>query len=189
MPQSKRGKGAHKSRPLVPYGGFLEASRGGSNGDRGVSVAFHGRGGPPRSVRHTETLVSARVCTGAQLLLDGYGKGQGGLPDPLSEGGAIPPWPAPGYTRQPGQGKRQDPIRGGGGGSGTTPTPTQGGRTYPPPRGALQEVATEGVPRETVKDPPTEGAMDVPDRPSPVHVSHEGDTPVVGMGCPGPDSK
>ena len=47
-------------------------------------------GGPPRSVRHTKTLVLERVYAGSQPLPDGYEKGQGGLPDPLSEGGATP---------------------------------------------------------------------------------------------------
>ena len=46
LPQSKRGKGAHESRPPVPDGVFLEASGGSSNRDQGVYGACHGRGGP-----------------------------------------------------------------------------------------------------------------------------------------------
>ena len=89
---------------------------------------FHGRGGPPLRIRHTKTVVSARVRAGAQPLLGGHGKGQRVFPDPLSEGGARHPWPAPGYTCQPGQGERRDTIGGVGGVSGTMPTPTQGRR-------------------------------------------------------------
>ena len=95
-PQKKRGEGAHESRPSVPYGGFPKASRGGS---RGVSRDFHRRIVPLWSVLHTETLVLARIPTGAQTLLDGYGKGQGGLPDPLSEGEDTPPWTFPVNTQ------------------------------------------------------------------------------------------
>ena len=115
--------------------------------------SLHGSGGPPRSVRLTETLVSACVRAGTQPLPDRYGKFHKELPDPLSEGRATPHWPAPGYTRQPGQGEQQYPIIGGGGGSGMTPTPTQGGRTYPPTCGALQAVVTGGITQGKVDDP------------------------------------
>ena len=73
----------------------------------------------------------------------------------------LPPrtWPAPGNTRQTGQGEQRDTIRGGGGGRGTTPTPTQGRRTQPHPRGALQTVATRGIKRGTVEDPPHVGSV------------------------------
>ena len=64
-------------------------------------------------------------------------KVRGGVPDPLSEGGATPPWPDPGYKRQPVQGEQLDFIGGQGGVSDTTTTPAQGGREYPPLRGAL----------------------------------------------------
>ena len=151
--------------------------------------AFHWRGGPPLSVRRTETLVSARVHAGAQTLPDGYGEGQGGLPDPLSEGGAKPPYPTPGNTRRTGQGERRVTIGGGGGGSGTPPTPIQGGRTYSPPRGALQTVAEGGIHQGEVEDPPMERALAVPGRHSTSHVAHGGDTPGSGMGGPGPNSK
>ena len=63
------------------------------------------------------------MCPCRQTIPDVNVKGQGGFPDPLSEGIPPPPWPDPGYTRRPGQGKQPYPIRGGGGGSGTTPTP------------------------------------------------------------------
>ena len=46
LPQSEHGDGDHESRPLVPDGGFPEASGGGRNGDWGVYGACHGRGGP-----------------------------------------------------------------------------------------------------------------------------------------------
>ena len=39
--------------------------------------AFHERGRSPRSVRHNETLVSARVRAGAQPLPYGYGEVRG----------------------------------------------------------------------------------------------------------------
>ena len=42
--------------------------------------------------------LSSCVCAGAQPLPDGYGKVQGGLPEPLSEGGATHPWHDPGNT-------------------------------------------------------------------------------------------
>ena len=116
--------------------------------------AFRSRVGPPRSIRHTETLVFARIRAGSQSLLDGYGEGQGELTDPLSEVGATHLWSAPGNTLQPVQGERRDPIGGGGGGSGTPPTPTQVRRTYTPPRVALQTVVTGAVPRVAVEDPP-----------------------------------
>ena len=87
----KLGKEDNKSRLPVADGRFTEASGGGSNGDRGVSRACHGRGRPPRRVSHTEALVSACVHTGSQPLLEGHGKGRGGFTDPLSEGGATPP--------------------------------------------------------------------------------------------------
>ena len=74
-PQPKRGEGSHESHLPVPDGGFPEKSGGGSNGDWGVSGAFHRRGGPPWSVRHTETVILARVHTGAQPLLESYGEG------------------------------------------------------------------------------------------------------------------
>ena len=85
------GKGSHKSRLTVLDGVSPEASGLGSNGDRGVSAACHGRGGPLRNVHHTETVVSAVIHTGAQNLPDRHVKGQGGFPDPLLEGGATPP--------------------------------------------------------------------------------------------------
>ena len=44
-----------------------------------MSGSCHGRGGPLRSVRHTETFVLTRIQTGAQPLLDGHGKVQGGF--------------------------------------------------------------------------------------------------------------
>ena len=150
-----------------------------------MSGTFHGRVGPPRSIRHTEMLVSAYVCAGAQPLQDGHGKVQGGFPDPLREGGATHPWPAPVCNCQPSQGERRDPIGGGGGSSSTTPTPTQGGRTYPPLHGALQAMSTVGIPRGTVKDLPAEGAVGVPGRPVTSHVEHGGDPPVFGMDNPG----
>ena len=49
------------------------------------------------------------MCTNPQYR---YGKGQGGLPDKLSEVGATHPWPSSGYTHQPVKGKRKYPIRG-----------------------------------------------------------------------------
>ena len=70
-----------------------------------------------------------------------------------------------------------------------TPTRTQGRRTYPPSRGALQEVETGGIPWVTVETPPAEEAMDVHGRPIPAHVAHGGDPPAFGMEIPGPDSK
>ena len=69
----------------------------------------------------------------------------GGLPDPLSEGGAIPPWIDTGNTCGPDQGELKDPIGGGGGGSGTPPTSTQGGKTHPPLCRTLQTVVEGGV--------------------------------------------
>ena len=52
---------------------------GGSNGDMFVSRSCHGRVGPLQNVQHTETLVSARIRTGAQTPPDVHVKGQGGL--------------------------------------------------------------------------------------------------------------
>ena len=69
----------------------------------------------------------------------------GGLPDPLSEGGATPLWPDSGNTCGTYQGELKYPIGGGGGGSGTPPTSTQGGKTHPPPRRTLQTVVEVGV--------------------------------------------
>ena len=89
--QSKRGKGDQQSRQSVPYDGLPEASEGRSNGYQGVSGAFPKRGGPPQSVRHTETLVLARLRAGAQPLPGVYGEVQGGITDPISEGGATTP--------------------------------------------------------------------------------------------------
>ena len=128
QPQSKPGKGDHESHPPVLDGRFLEASGGGSNGDRDVSGACHRSGVPPQSVCHTENLVLACVCMCTQTLPDRHRKCQGFYSEPLSEGGSTNPWPSPGYTRQPNRGERQDPFGGGGGGSVTTPTLAQGGQ-------------------------------------------------------------
>ena len=100
--------------------------------------------------------ISTHFHAGAQPLLYRYGKIQGGLPEPLSEEGARPTWPALGNTHRPGEGVRLDPIgRGGGGGDSSTPTTlTQFGQTYPPPHVLLQTVATGGIPRGAVEDPP-----------------------------------
>ena len=53
--------------------------------------AFHGKVRPPWSVRHTETVVSARVRTGAQTLLDRFGEGQGGAYRPFIRGRSHTP--------------------------------------------------------------------------------------------------
>ena len=66
--------------------------------------ALQGRLRPPRSIQHTETVVSARVHACDQPLLDGYGEGQGVLPDPLSDVGATHPWHVNGKICGPGQG-------------------------------------------------------------------------------------
>ena len=117
-------------------GEYLDPSMGGANPRGAYAILKH--------------LVSARVCAGAQTLPGIYVEGQGGLPYPLSEGGATQPCPAPGNTRQPIQGERKYPIGCGRGGSGTPPTPTQGGRTHPPLHGKIQTVATGGLPRGKV---------------------------------------
>ena len=115
----QRGKGSHQIHPTVPYGGLFETSRGGSHFSWGMSGAFHRRERPPRNIRHNETLVLACIRTGAQPLPDGYGECQEGLPDPLSEGGATPPWPVIGNTHGYGPGELQYPIIGEGGDSST----------------------------------------------------------------------
>ena len=91
---------------------------------------------------------------GDQPIPDRYGKGWGGLPEPLSEVGAIHPFNAPGYTRQPSKGEQRDPIRGRGGVRSTKTKTTQGGRKYLPPQGELQSVVMGGITQGTVKDPP-----------------------------------
>ena len=95
-PQPKRGEGSHESHLPVPDGGFPEKSGGGSNGDWGVSGACHRRGGPLWSVRHNEMVVSARVRTGTQLLMGGYGKGRGGISRPYIRGRNHTPLACPG---------------------------------------------------------------------------------------------
>ena len=154
-----------------------------------IRVCLKGRGVTPQIMRHTETLVSACVCAGAKPLPDGYGEYQGVIPDPLSEVGSTHPWSSPENTRIPVQGEQRDPIGGGGGGIGTSHTPTQGGRTHPPPLRALQTVATVVVPQGEVKYPPAEGVMAVTGRPITEHVAHRGDPPGNGMDGPGPTSK
>ena len=99
------GKGDHQICTPFLYGRLPETRGGVRNGDQGVSGAFHGRGRPLRSVRHTEKVVSVRVRAGAQPLPDVYGEGQGVIPDPLSGGGSTPPWPGSGNTRIPVQGE------------------------------------------------------------------------------------
>ena len=78
----KRAEGA-----ATEIGVCLEPSTGGSD--------------PPWSVHHTETVVLACARAGAQPLPDGYGEGQGRLPEPISKGGATHPWPASGNTCGP----------------------------------------------------------------------------------------
>ena len=53
----------------------------------------------------------------------------------------------------------------------------------------LKQCQWETYPGEQLKTPPHRGAMDMPVRPSLVHVAHRGDPPGVGMDGPGPDSK
>ena len=96
----------------------------------------------------------ARIRMCDQPLPDVYGDGQGGIPEPLSEGGATHPWTASGNTRGTSQGEWRGPIGGKGGGSSTPPTPTLSGQKHPPPCGTLQTVAERGVPQGTVKYPP-----------------------------------
>ena len=69
------------------------------------------------------------------------------------------------------------------------PIPAQCRRTYLPPRGALQTVATGGIPRGAIEVPLTEGALAVPGRHSKEHVMHGGARPESGMDDPGPNSK
>ena len=97
-PQPQCGKVPHQVRPRIPSGGLSDTSRGGRNSNRGVSGAISGRDGPAWSVRRTETLVLSRIRAGAQPILERYGEGQVGLPEPLLEGGHTHPWPNPGDT-------------------------------------------------------------------------------------------
>ena len=101
-------------------------------------------------------VILARVRTGAHPLMYGYVEGQGVIPDPLSEGGATPPWPDSENVCRPSQGECQDPIRGGGGGRGRgkPSMPPQVRRTHPPLCGILQPVAEGGIPWEAAEDPP-----------------------------------
>ena len=46
-----------------------------------------------------------------------------------------------------------------------------------------------GIPQVTVKDPPMEGEMDAPSRPSTSHVAHRGYYPGIGMENTGTDPK
>ena len=119
-----------------------------------MSGSFHMRARLPRSIRHTETLVSTHVCAGVKPPPDGYGEGQGGLPYPISEGGDTPPRPATGNTSGSGPGELQYLIRGGGVDSGMFPAPPQGGWTHLSPRRTLQKLVEGGVPQEKIEDPP-----------------------------------
>ena len=85
----------------LPYGGLSETIRGGLNINQGMSGAFSTKDQPTRIVRHTERLVSERICAGAQPFSDRHGEGQGGFPEPLSEVGTTPPWITPGKKRGP----------------------------------------------------------------------------------------
>ena len=133
-------------------------------------------------------MVSARFHAGAQTLPGGYRKGQGVIPEPLSEGRATPPWLALGNTHQTGQGEQRDHIGGGGGGRYAAYAQT-GLAKIPTSTRSTSNIDDKSHTLDISRRPPAEGALAVTGRHSTAHMVHGGDPPGDGMEVPGYNSK